>query len=310
MREIDVIGTAVVAGIVSDPYFTPVGGAYNTDQSVSIVTNTPGATIHYTLDGSPPTTGSATYSVPLTVSASTTIKALAVKLGDTNSGITEATYTMKAATPAPDVAAGTYNSKPQTVSLSSATPGAVIYYTLNGDTPDNTSTLYTAPIVVTDDVTISAIAYFGVYETSEVWVGNYVFQVQTPVFSPAGGSYPDTQNVSITTNPGTAAIYYTTNGTDPDNIGNGTLYTTPIVVSATTTLKAIAYETGYLASAIATDEYTIAPLPLGISYESKATPFTVSATDLVNGLEPVVVGTSALREIKSGSTRATRVPAQ
>ena len=167
--------------------------------------------------------------------------------------MTEATYILKAATPVPDVAGGTYNSKPQTVTLSSATPGAVIYYTLNGDTPDNTSTLYTAPIVVSDDVTISAIAYNGVYDPSDVWVGNYVFQVQTPVFSPAGGSYPDTQNVTITTNPGTAAIYYTTNGTDPDNVGNGTLYTTPVVVSATTTLKAIAYQTGYLASSIASD---------------------------------------------------------
>lgn len=282
----------VVAGVVSDPYFTPVAGTYPAAQSVSIVTNTPGATIHYTLDGSPPTTGSATYSGPLTVSASTTIKALAVKLGDTDSGIAEATYTLKAATPVPDVPGGTYNSKSQTITLSSATPGAVVYYTLNGDTPDNTSTEYTAPIVVSDDVTISAIAYAGVFDPSNVWVGNYVFQVQTPVFSPSGGTYPDTQNVTITSNPGTAAIYYTTNGTDPDNIGNGTLYTTPVVVSATTTLKAIAYQTGYLPSLVASDTYIIAPLPLGISYESKTTPFTVSATDLINGLTPVVVGTN------------------
>jgi len=43
--------------------------------------------------------------------------------------------------------AGTYG-RPQTVTLSTSTPGAVIYYTLDGSTPDYTSTLYTGPIRV------------------------------------------------------------------------------------------------------------------------------------------------------------------
>lgn len=55
------------------------------------------------------------------------------------------------------VAAGTYTSV-QSVELSCATEGATIYYTTNGDTPNNTSTKYTAAISVGENMTIKAIA--------------------------------------------------------------------------------------------------------------------------------------------------------
>ena len=60
-------------------------------------------------------------------------------------------------TPTFSVAAGTYTSV-QSVELSCATEGATIYYTTNGDTPNNTSTEYTAAISVGENMTIKAIA--------------------------------------------------------------------------------------------------------------------------------------------------------
>ena len=51
-----------------------------------------GATIHYTLDGTDPTKASTTYSVPFTISATTTVKAIAVKDG-VASNVATATYT-------------------------------------------------------------------------------------------------------------------------------------------------------------------------------------------------------------------------
>ena len=273
---------AVVAGVVSDPYFTPVGGTYSTDQSVSIATNTAGATIHYTQDGSPPTTSSPVYSVPLTVSSTQTIKALAVKSGDTDSAVTEETYTMQPATPVPDVAGGTYNTKDQTVTLSSATAGAVIYYTLNGDTPDDTSTLYTGPITVSNDVTISAIAYYAAYDPSDVWVGSYVFRTGTPVLAPPGGTYASAPAVTLTSVTPGASIYYTTDGNTPDN--TSTLYTGPITVSAAQTLSAIAYAPGYADSLVAVGNYVLDPTLLA-AWNFGANPETSAPYTLAAGLD-------------------------
>ena len=54
--------------------------------------------------------------------------------------------------------AGTYT-EVQNVTLSCATDGATIYYTTNGDTPDDGSTEYTGAISVNEDMTIKAVAY-------------------------------------------------------------------------------------------------------------------------------------------------------
>jgi len=76
----------------------------------------------------------------------------------------------------------------------------------------------------------------------------------TPTFDPAAGTYYATQNVTISTTTPLATIYYTTDGTDPDN--TDTEYTVPVAISGTTTLKAIAYATGFDPSSIGTALYT------------------------------------------------------
>lgn len=77
--------------------------------------------------------------------------------------------------------------------------------------------------------------------------------VVTPTFSPAAGNYYSTQNVTLSTTTEGATIYYTTDGTDPDN--TDAVYSTPIAVSATTTIKAKAYKTAMDPSAVATALY-------------------------------------------------------
>jgi glucosylceramidase len=76
------------------PALWPVAGSYSPTQSVTLSDTTPGAAIHYTTDGSTPSVSSPTYSEPLSVSATTTVQAIAVASGYSNSAVASASYTI------------------------------------------------------------------------------------------------------------------------------------------------------------------------------------------------------------------------
>lgn len=104
-----------------------------------------------------------------------------------------------------------------------------------------------APIVKIDGIRVSTIW------TEAVTPGTATPKVATPSFSPIPGNYVTAQNVTITSTDG-SSIYYTLDGSDPDQ--TKTLYTSPISVSSTTTIKAKAYKTGMDPSTIAIGNYT------------------------------------------------------
>jgi hypothetical protein len=156
------------------PTFNPGAGSYNIQASVAISTATPGATIYYTTDGTTPTTSSAVYSGPITVTTSETLKAMDTAAGYTQqSAVASAAYTIThlAATPTFSPAEGTYNS-PQSVTIT-ATSGATIYYTIDGSTPTTDSTVYTGSIEVSSSETIQAIAAAPGYTSSAVGSASY-----------------------------------------------------------------------------------------------------------------------------------------
>ena len=76
------------------PTFSPEGGNYTSAQNVEIITKTEGATIYYTIDGTDPTANSLVYSSAISVTETTTIKAMAVKDGYNKSAVASATYTI------------------------------------------------------------------------------------------------------------------------------------------------------------------------------------------------------------------------
>jgi glucosylceramidase len=167
-----------------------------------------------------------------------------------------------AATPTFSPASGTFTAA-QAVALSDSTSGASIYYTIDGSTPTLASTLYSKAIAVSSTMTIKAIAAASGYSASAISTAAYTINLPaaaTPEFSPAPGPYPTAQMVTLSDSTTAASIYYTTDGSTPS--ASSTAYSTPIAVSTTTMIKAIAVAAGYANSPVATGTYTL-PLTAG-----------------------------------------------
>jgi RHS repeat-associated protein len=249
------------------PTFSPTGGTYSSTQSVTISTTTSGAQIVYTTDGSTPTkTHGTQYGGAITVASTTTINAIAfVPASIKTSSVGSATYTINppVATPTFSPTGGTYTST-QSVTIGTTTSGATIRYTIDGSTPSEThGTVYSSAISVASATTINAIAYESGYTDSSVASASYTITppVATPTFSPTGGTYTSTQSVTIGTTTSGATIRYTIDGSTPSET-HGTVYGSAISVASTMTINAIAYETGYTDSSVASATYTITPAAL------------------------------------------------
>jgi hypothetical protein len=90
---------ASAGGVVADTNFSVKRGFYTSAFSVTITCDTSDATIRYTLDGSTPTsvTGT-TYTAPIPVSATTTLRAMAYKSGWFSTDVDTQTYIFLAQT--------------------------------------------------------------------------------------------------------------------------------------------------------------------------------------------------------------------
>jgi hypothetical protein len=168
----------------------------------------------------------------------------------------------QASTPSFSPAPGTYSSA-QLVSIATATSGASIRYTTDGGTPSEISgTLYSGSVNISTTTTLKAIAYASGFTDSTIASGAYTIsvppppQVATPTFSPGAGTYTSAQSVTLSDSTSGASIRYTTDSSTPSETA-GTLYSGPVNISATTTLKAIGYKSGMTDSAIIAATYTI-----------------------------------------------------
>src|SRR5207247_1039462 len=225
--------------------FSPRGGSFVGSVTVTLSTTTSGASIYYTTDGSTPTTASSAYTGPVPLTTTTTLRAMAAASGMSNSNVTSATYTIvqPAAPPTFNPAGGTFVGS-VAVTLSTATSGATIYYTTDGSPITTASSAYTGPVPLTTTTTLRAMAAASGMSNSSVTSATYtiVQPAAPPTFNPAGGTFVGSVAVTLSTATSGATIYYTTDGSTPTTASS--VYTGPVPLTTTTTLKAMAAASG------------------------------------------------------------------
>jgi hypothetical protein len=156
-------------------------------------------------------------------------------------------------TPTADYTSGNYGSS-ISVSLSTTTSGATIYYTDDGSTPTDSSTLYVSAISVSTTKTIKAITVKSNWVNSGTMIRNYSFNTLNPSANYPGGIYNNNLNIVLSDNISGATIHYTTNGNTPDI--NSPVYSSSITISSSTTLKFLSVKNGYTNSPVVTESYS------------------------------------------------------
>jgi len=138
---------------------------------------------------------------------------------------------------------------PPLVTINCTTPGATIFYSLDGSEPNAESSIYTEPFTISTWCTLKVRAYKQGYLPSAVVSCNFLIYLETlpkPTFDVPEGSYNAIQTVGIHCALEGVSIRYTTDGTVPTE--SSSLYTGPLTISETTILGAMAFNQNFIPS--------------------------------------------------------------
>lgn len=252
-------------GVTAD---VPNGTLVSIGSKINLMTDVTDAEIRYTTDGSSPADNGikgTVVTVEGTSGSSFMIKAVAVVDGDAGSVCTF-TYKIKEKPSAPTASpsGGTLTVATRVELNSSAEK---IYYTTDGVTPTEGSSLYKEPILINKTTNLKAIAVSADGEVSEVASFQYTAALKAakPTASHDTGTVLEPGTVvALHTDTSGAEIYYSTNGTEPtrDNLDSMTLYTEDgITVNRTVTILAAAYREDMQLSAVTELYYQVDTIP-------------------------------------------------
>lgn len=258
------------------PSFSLAEGSYGPCERVTLASETPGAVIYFTVDGSEPSLGSPVFTAPLPLQATTTVKAIAVAEGLASSPVVSSTFVITVpGPPAPprfEPGPGTFGNDVN-LDLRTDVPDATLCVTTDGSIPvcgdarcgpgrgcGGTSSAYRAgtPLrVTTSPSTIRAVtcAQDG-SPASSIAVGLYELQVVAPTLDPPSGTSVGMDGIEVTMTSTTvgAEIRYTFDGALP-TCASGNTYSGPPLFAAAVTVKAVACKAGYAASPVVTAIY-------------------------------------------------------
>ena len=242
------------------------------DRTEVTITATPGAIIYYTTDGTVPTNGSQQYNTPITLTETTTIQAIAIEDGHIMSDVVGMEFTKESSggssSSGGSTDSGSETAPPQEETIQfdvSIRPNdsATVYVMQVTSLADTDTMSYQYSINGTDYYSLQQLQTqetFGASQTVDLHVravgsGDTILaagnrEITTPNASDVPtisgtDKFSDRTEVTITATPG-AIIYYTTDGTVPTN--GSQQYNTPITLTETTTIQAIAIEDGHIMS--------------------------------------------------------------
>lgn len=211
---------------------------------ITLSTDTEGASIYYTTDGSLPTKDSILYTKAIVIEKDMTIKAIALREDYTDSAVATYVYTVAMCTVTFDSNGGSTVTE-QKVYKGQSLPLLEIPIR-SGWHFDGwywNEQLFDLSQTVNSDMTL--VAHWSEFEALGMPDANWK----------AGTELKKGTRISLTTEEADATIYYTLDGTEPTI--NSQIYTAPIVVNEEITIKAFAVKDGYKDSEVATFHYTI-----------------------------------------------------
>ena len=147
------------------------------------------------------------------------------------------------------------------MTITDGSPNAVIHYTTDGTTPTPILPVYGGTFTVTSPERVRAIATAPNLAPSAVTNADFdvMFAAAEPIISLPSGTYTSPQMVMITDATPGAVIYYTTNGTTPSRSSAVYSSASPIMVTSSQTIKALAVAPSYATSPEGVAIYTITP---------------------------------------------------
>lgn len=257
--------SANTGGVTAD---VPTGSSVSNGSKVNLMTDVTGATIYYTTDGSSPDDSGiegSTVTIQGTPGSTFTIKAVA-RVDGVSGTVVSFMYRIKEVPNAPTASpsGGTLTIATRVILSSN---GDQIYYTTDGTTPTESSSLYTEPILIDRTTNLRAIAVSADGEVSEVSSFQYTAasKAAAPTASREDGAVLDPGTVvSLYTDTADAVIYYSTDGTEPtlDNMESLLEYTEEgITVNRTVTVKAVAYREDLQLSDVSEFYYEVDTIP-------------------------------------------------
>lgn len=244
---------------LENPFLTIIpadGTIIGASQTVSILSPSDEAVVYYTTDGSEPTAGASVYK-RFRVSGKTTIKAIAVFEGWTNSEVAVAHYALgQCADPVitPNDGA-TFEWAGKQVSIDWQGEDGVLRYTTNGSDPTRESSVYDGPFTINDSTIVKAKAFGDQFFDSAIVTANITriwTNVAMPQIETVNSFTGSKAKVVISCVTDGATIRYTLDGSEPNS--HSTKYTGPFYVTDSCTVKASAMKYDYHTSAVATRE--------------------------------------------------------